>query len=217
MKKIQDERRLFTAIFDMLEAHMGKDTELVLHDLNNENSDYEHTIIDIRNGHITGRTVGGSGTDDGLTAVRGIIQSPDASTEFASTADGHILRCTSQYIHDEKQKVIGSICINQDLSRALAAEQYLHDYNLHESSDSTAFVTDIYAAMNDFIQEAFEYIGKPAEEMTREDMKRFVQYLDKRGVFTITKSSTKICNMLNISKYTLYKYLGRGSKGGTVQ
>ncbi|MCI8512217.1 MAG: hypothetical protein HFE83_09525 [Lachnospiraceae bacterium] len=45
-------------------------------------------------------------------------------------------------------------------------------------------------------------------------MKRFVQYLDKRGVFTVTKSGTKICNMLNISKYTLYKYLGRGSKGG---
>lgn len=52
------------------------------------------------------------------------------------------------------------------------------------------------------------------EEMSREDMKRFVQYLDKRGVFTVTKSGTKICNMLNISKYTLYKYLGHGSKGG---
>lgn len=43
------------AIMDMMEAHFGKDVELVLHDLE---ADYEKTIIDIRNGEVTGRTVG---------------------------------------------------------------------------------------------------------------------------------------------------------------
>ncbi len=195
---------------------MGRDTELVLHDLNSD-SDYEHTIIDIRNGHITGRSIGGSGTDDGLAAVRGIIQSPDSSTEFASTESGHILRCTSQYIYGDDKKVIGSICINQDISRAIAAEQFLHDYNLYTSCDTPALVTDINSAMNDFIQDGFEYIGKPVEEMTREDKKRFVRYLDDHGVFMITKSGTRICNLLNISKYTLYKYLERNSKEGKKQ
>ena len=68
--------------------------------------------------------------------------------------------------------------------------------------------------MNDFIQDGFQYIGKTAEDMTREEKKRFVRFLDDKGVFMITKSGTRICNMLKISKYTLYKYLGRGSKGG---
>ena len=34
------------SIMDMMEAHFGKDVELVLHDLE---ADYEKTIIDIRN------------------------------------------------------------------------------------------------------------------------------------------------------------------------
>ena len=41
------------SIMDMMEAHFGKDVELVLHDLE---ADYEKTIIDIRNGEVTGRT-----------------------------------------------------------------------------------------------------------------------------------------------------------------
>ena len=62
MQKLQDERRMLSDLFDTLERHMGKDVELVLHDFNNSDNDLDHTITDIRNGHVTGRELGGSGT-----------------------------------------------------------------------------------------------------------------------------------------------------------
>lgn len=59
------------SIMDMMEAHFGKDVELVLHDLE---ADYEKTIIDIRNGEVTGRTVGDGGDNLGLEVVRGTVK-----------------------------------------------------------------------------------------------------------------------------------------------
>ena len=43
--------------------------------------------------------------------------------------------------------------------------------------------------------------------MTREDKIEFIKLLDDKGVFYITKSSEKVCQYLNISKYTFYNYL----------
>ncbi len=43
--------------------------------------------------------------------------------------------------------------------------------------------------------------------MNREDKIRFVRYLDQKGAFLITKSSEKVYEYLNISRYTLYNYL----------
>ena len=42
--------------------------------------------------------------------------------------------------------------------------------------------------------------------MTKEDKQEFIRYLDERGAFLITKSGTRVCNYLSISKYTLYNY-----------
>ena len=62
------------SIMDMMEAHFGKDVELVLHDLE---ADYEKTIIDIHNGEVTGRTVGDGGDNLGLEVVRGTVKNGD--------------------------------------------------------------------------------------------------------------------------------------------
>ena len=51
-------KKLLTDILDILEGHFGKNVEFVVHDLS---LDYEHTIVDIRNGEVTGRKVGGTG------------------------------------------------------------------------------------------------------------------------------------------------------------
>lgn len=44
-------KKLITDILDILEGHFGKNVEFVVHDLS---LDYEHTIVDIRNGEVTG-------------------------------------------------------------------------------------------------------------------------------------------------------------------
>lgn len=209
MKCIQDEKRFFSDLFDMLEAHLGKDVELVLHNLSVRDDDYDHTIVDIRNGHITNRKVGDWGDEEGLQILRGMLDVSDSYNEFMHTEAGHILRCSSIYIHNPcNGEIIGSICINQDITRAVEAERFLRDYNMYRICNGGVFTTDVNSVFDDLIQEAFVLVGKPVSEMKREDKIKFIRYLDGKGVFLVTKSGTRICNLLDISKYTLYNYLG---------
>ena len=43
--------------------------------------------------------------------------------------------------------------------------------------------------------------------MTKAEKLEVVRFLDRRGAFLITKSGDRVCEFLNISKFTLYNYL----------
>ena len=84
MKSIDEQKELFTKILDMLEQHFGQSCEIVLHDLTRE---YDHTIVDIRNGHITGRKVGDCGSNLGLEVLRGTVVNGDRFNYISHTTD----------------------------------------------------------------------------------------------------------------------------------
>lgn len=208
MKNLADEKDFFTTLFDMLEAHFGKDVEVVLHDLTNE---YEHAIVDIRNGHITGRKVGGCGDDLGLEVLSGFTDDGNSYNEILRTEDGKILRCSTIFIYGNDGNVIGSICMNQDITKTLAMEKYLHDNVNQNCMDAPeTFTKDVNTLLTHLMEEATRHVGKDAENMTKEDKLNFIRFLDERGAFLITKSGTRVCNYLNISKYTLYNYREMG-------
>ena len=43
--------------------------------------------------------------------------------------------------------------------------------------------------------------------MSKVERIRFLRFLDEKGAFLITRSSEKVCDLLNISKFTFYNYL----------
>ncbi len=65
-----------------------------LHDLTR---DYESTIVDIVNGHVSGRKVGDSGTNLGLEVLRGTKIDGDRFNCISNTRDGKVLRSSSIY------------------------------------------------------------------------------------------------------------------------
>ena len=67
-------KKLITDILDILEGHFGKNVEFVVHDLS---LDYEHTIVDIRNGEVTGRKVGGTGDGHRFAPVFAFVLGTD--------------------------------------------------------------------------------------------------------------------------------------------
>lgn len=208
MKKLADEKDFFTTLFDMLEAHFGSDVELVLHDLTNE---YEHAIVDIRNGHITGRVVGGCGDDLGLEVLSGYTDDGNSYNEILRTEDEKILRCSTIFIYGNEGEVIGSICINQDITKTSILEKYLHDnINKNCMDEPETFTKDVNTLLTNLMEEAARHVGKDAANMSKEDKLDYIHFLDERGAFLITKSGTRVCNYLNISKYTLYNYREMG-------
>ena len=204
----EEQLQLLEKVVELLEQQMGNNLEIVLHDLRKP---YEHTIVDIRNGHISGREIGGCGSDRGLEVMRGTVKNGDEFNYITRTPDGKVLRSSSLYFRDDTDKVVASLCVNQDITYTLKMESLLHGMNKYapdgQGQRNEVLAGNIQELMNRLIEESVQTIGKPAAEMTRAEKKEMVRLLDEKGLFLITYSGETVCEVLDISKYTLYKYL----------
>ncbi|WMJ87459.1 helix-turn-helix transcriptional regulator [Anaerocolumna sp. MB42-C2] len=206
MKSIDDAIPLFQQVLTLIEKHFGNKCEVVLHDLT---KDYNHSIVDIRNGGITNRTVGGCGSNLGLEVLRGTVVDGDRFNYVTTTQDGKILRSSSIYLKNDEGNVIGSICINLDITETLQFEGYLRQFNQFDNfpNEEEIFAPDVNNLLAHLIQKGQEQIGKPACDMNKNEKIEFIRYLDEKGAFLVTKSGEQICELLGISKFTFYNYL----------
>ncbi len=204
IKKITDEAKLFDQLLTLIASQFGSNCEVVLHDLTN---DYNHTIVDIRNSHITNRKIGGCGSNLGLEVLSGSVVEGDRFNYVTTTPDGKILRSSSIYLQNDEGKVIGSICINLNITESLQFEGFLRQYNHFEASQSEFFAQDVNNLLDYLIQQAQELVGKEPRDMNKDERITFLTYLYRKGTFQISKSSIKICEILNVSKFTLYNDL----------
>ncbi len=214
MESYQKDKEVITAILDTLEKHFGENVEFVVHDLSLE---YEHTIVDIRNGHVTGRKLGDTGDLLGLQALRYTHdRGADCFNTLTYAENGKILRSSTHFFRNEMGVAVASIAINEDITEAVRYEQYLHRMN---RTDSMGEAMEVYRGsvnkMLDYlINSALLEVGKSPSAMTREDKLHIVGSLDRRGAFLIAKSSKRVCDVLEISKVTLYSYLETVRKNG---
>lgn len=206
MKRVQEEFAFFESLMKGLTAIFGTNCEVVLHDLTES---YESTVVMIENGHVTDRRVGDCGSNLGLEVLRGTVRNGDKYGYFTNTRDGRVLRSSSVYIRDDEGKVIGCLCINFDVSNLMVADKTIRSLlsNGEGEKEEEFFVNDVNQLLDALLQKAMEEVGKPVSYMTRDDRIRVVKYLDQKGAFLITKSGNRICQFLDISKFTLYSYL----------
>ena len=196
-------------ILDLLEQQFGSRCEVVLHDLSRS---YDSTIIDIRNGHVTGRRVGDCGSNLGLEVIRGTVKNGDKFNYFTNTRDGKILKSSSIYLRDQEGKVRYSICVNMDITESIRFENYLHENNRYNiggdmNQSEEIFVDNVHDLLDDLLQKGINYVGRQPSEMNKENKMQLLDFLDRKGAFLISKSGEKICEVLGISKYTFYNYL----------
>ena len=191
----------------MLEQQLTGDYELVLHDLRKP---FDHTIVDIRNGYITGRKIGDCSTNHGLNVMRRVSENGDEYNYITHMPDGRVFRSSSMYVRDETGKAVIALCINQNITETLRLEKQLHAFNraeCQEDGQNEIFAHNVQELLDFYIEQAQYHVGKKADEMTRAEKIRMIEYLDQKGVFLITKSGDHICGVLGISKFTLYHYL----------
>lgn len=206
MKQVQEEFAFFESLMKGLTAIFGTNCEVVLHDLTDS---YESTVVMIENGHVTDRRVGDCGSNLGLEVLRGTVRNGDKYGYFTNTRDGRVLRSSSVYIRDGEGKVIGCLCVNFDVSNLMVADKTIRSLisSGEGEKEEEFFVNDVNQLLDALLKKAMEEVGKPVSYMTRDDKIRVVKYLDQKGAFLITKSGNRICQFLDISKFTLYSYL----------
>lgn len=207
---IEDELPNLKRLVQMLAAQFGRNSEIVLHDLSKE---YEHTIVAIENNWITGRNIGDGGTNLGLEVLR---NPPSANGDiynyFNKTPNDMTLRSSTLYFRDDEGKVIGSLCINTNITGILELQDSLRELAIlpkeQECNVEEVFANRVEDLIDYFFRQIEKNIGKPVAEMTKEERIESLRYLDSKGFFLINRSGDEACKFLNMSKFTLYKYLG---------
>lgn len=198
---------VLTKVMDLLERQLGTSCEIALHDLDRP---YDSTIVDIRNGHITGRKIGDCGSNLGLEVIRGTVREGDKFNYITHTNDGKTLRSSSVFFYNDKGKACGCLCVNQDITDTIRFESFLRGFNQYEIAVEPVqevFAQNVGELLDFFIAEGQKHIGKNMDAMNRSEKIEMVAYLDNKGAFQITKSSERVCELLGVSKFTLYHYL----------
>ena len=191
-----------------LADHFGPSTEVVLHDLSEENS--EHSIIAIEHGNITGRKIGDGPSHIVLEALQSDTRKlHDRLSYLTRTQDGKVLKSSTIYIRDESGKAIGILGINTDITLTMAMEQYLHDFHTPDelTDEIQPITTHVSDLLDSLIAQSIRLIGKPTTLMSKDEKIRAIRFLNDSGAFLITRSGPKVCTAFGISKYTLYSYL----------
>lgn len=205
---MNDKLKHLVPIAECIAAQFGKNTEVVIHDFTNG---FESTIAHIENGHVTNREIGGCPTSLFIDELRNNMNLEKNFRYISHTSDGKVLRSSTVNFY-EGDTLIGSICINQEISDFLALEKIFNNlsennYFEHSRVQNENFSSSITDLLEGFISEGLRQVGVPINEMNKESKMKFIKFLDDKGVFLIQKSGKKICELLNISKFTLYNYL----------
>jgi predicted transcriptional regulator YheO len=187
----------------------GPSCEVVLHNLDGSDVDLGHTIAAIENGHVTGREVGGPSTSIGLEVQKDPLADHDAFGYRGFTSDGRELRCSSTYFHNSAGRIIAALCINVDLSAVQQARFLLDALLPGQEADAPDeyFGRDLVSVMDAMITEAIVEVGRPVNQMSRDDKIGVLQRLDARGATQMRKSVETIAVRLGISRVTAYSYL----------
>lgn len=200
-------------IADIIAAQFGPDTEVVVHDFTD---DPDHTIAYIINGHISGRKIGDGPSQSFLRYVNHQDNNNQKIRYISHTGDGKIIRSSTANFFNNDGSLDGALCINQDVTNLISLEKAfkgMSESGFFETSPlSSDNVNDIYGisvhrVLDGIISEGLSMIGTKPDKMNKDARIRLLKFLDERGVFLIQKSGQKVCDLLGISKFTLYNYL----------
>lgn len=113
----------YIPLVEFLGKALGEHCEVVLHDV----SDPEHSIVAIANGHLSGRSIGGSLTDMVLKLLR---QGDKEQTQYVVNyhgkgSTGHLFRSSSYFIRGDEGSIIGVLCLNYDVQPYITAREII--------------------------------------------------------------------------------------------
>lgn len=131
----------------------------------------------------------------------------DPFCEMRSSPEGRITRISAVPLTCPKGEIAGCIISCLNIAELVFAQNLLHGLTGYVSQSGTSLCDDVSEMMDLIIEQASTAVGKPVSYMNRADKKEFIRHLDERGIFQIKKSSEKVANFLDISKFTLYACL----------
>ncbi|MCI2062132.1 MAG: helix-turn-helix transcriptional regulator [Eubacteriaceae bacterium] len=209
----------YVSLVNFLADFLGSNTEVVLHDL----TDWDKSIVAIRNGHISGRKIGAPVTGLALDIVKSeIYKEQDYKVNYKGmSAHGYTVKSATYFIKDEKGVLIGLMCINMDCEKLTQAREVIDSIirigegDLSLSAAEETFSLDV----NDLVRNNIDSIVPGNLDRLRKMKKRekveLVAKLQDMGTFMVKGTLPEVAELLGVSVPTMYRYLANVKKDGT--
>ena len=187
----------------------GRSCETLVHDM----GDPTHPILSIYNGHISGRTVGSTmdilGTDLALDETALVT---DFFNLYATTPSGQQIKSSTFHLIGDGYNLARGI--NFDYTSLVYANRILVDLMSAEADLQSAMWRGGDSQLSAIFDECVSDVGKPVSALTKKDRMKIIALLDQKKAFSFRKSVPFVARRLQVSRYTVYKYLGELSGGG---
>lgn len=204
----------FIRFAEGLQKFLGDKCEIVVHDFR---QGFEHSITHIINGKVSGRSVGGPPRGAMIShADEDIDQYQESHIYFFTGTNGHagqIFKSCTTLISDENNKIIGSVCLNLDVTDFIFAQTALQNFVQYSTPvlstmrDEDVAFENVDDVLTYYMSQCEQTVGKPMSLMNKAEKIQSLKYLNDKGVFKISKANVLLCQAFQISKYTLYSYL----------
>lgn len=186
----------------------GESCETIIHDF----SDGMMTNIAIYNGSVSGRNVGSHNgiLDSSLVDTNQIqkIGTHDIVNQLVHLKNGRTVKSSTFFLTGED--FILALGINYEITLMTQMEQFLSSITSH-SGDLFSTMSEDKGNDADLLVQIFDQalsrIGVSVSDMNKQDRFSLVALLKEQDYFRLQKSVRYVAEQLNVSKYTIYKYL----------
>lgn len=214
---MNDTVKKYIPLVDFLECVLSKNSEVVLHDLTQPDS----SVVDIRNGQISGRSIGAPATDLALKILHNNKSDKIVISNYTShSTTGKPLRSASLLIK-ENDKCVGMLCVNTDLTIIQNLEEITAQISaiFGQASNSNTNTTESEKLVNSpsnlvsaRIRELTGNKGYSVNNLTQLDRINIIRTLHNEGLFLLKGAVSNTAITMGVSEPTVYRYLQQVKK-----
>ncbi|WKY47012.1 PAS domain-containing protein [Eubacteriaceae bacterium ES3] len=201
---------VYVSLVDFLAEFMGENTEVVLHDM----TDWHHSVVAIRNGYISGRTVGDPITEVSLRILKSQIhlKKDFIWNDPVKLKKKETIRSGTWFIKDDDESLIGMLCINTDDEELIKVRDILNrmvkkNIEAKPEVETEKFSVDAKEMVDKHLTHLMPKWPVKVKMMKKKEKVALVKSLDEMGTFSVKGSIWYLANLLNVSIPTLYRYI----------
>lgn len=169
--------------------------------------DPKHPILSIYNGHVSGRSVGSTqdilGTEKELDETAMVT---DLVNLYASSASGQQFKSSTFHMIGQNYNL--ALGINFDYTSLVYTNRILVDLMSAEADLQSVLWNNGDTQLEDLFNECLSAVGKPIAALGKRDRLKIIALLNQKNAFSFRKSVPYVAKRLQVSRYTVYKYLG---------
>lgn len=193
-----------TRLAEGIAIMFGSSCETLVHDMSKPG----HPVLAIYNGHVSSRECGSTEDIYGNPSNNEVVDmaiTQDYINHQVNSIYGKKIK--SSTIHMKGDNYSYALGINYDYTQMDMMNTFLNNFMQVDMDLEHAIEDKGKSKIEEMTDRCIQSIGKEVEEMNKQDRLQVIQMLKEQDAFTYQKSVPYVSERLQVSRYTIYKYI----------